>query len=63
MKLTYDGDLFDAIEFGDLESVKLYWQDSIEINYQEKGGNTMLMLAVHYGFEDIVKYYCQRNRI
>ncbi len=36
MGLTYDGDIFDAIEFGDLESVKMYWQKRIEIDYQEK---------------------------
>jgi ankyrin repeat protein len=56
MELTYDRDIFDAIEFGDLESVKMYWQKRIEIDYQEKGGNTMLMLAVYYGFIDIVEY-------
>lgn len=56
MELIYDGDIFDAIEFGDLESVKMYWQERIVIDYQEKEGNTMLMLAVYYGFTDIVEY-------
>ncbi len=53
---TYDGDIFDAIEFGDLESVKMYWTESIEIDYQEKGGNTMLMLASYYGVEEIFEF-------
>ncbi len=61
MKLIYDGDLFDAIELGDLESVKMYWQEGIEIDYQEKGGNSMLMLAVSYGFRDIVEYLLSKQ--
>lgn len=61
MELTNDGDIFDAIEFGDLESVKRYWTDSIEIDYQEKGGNTMLMLASFYGFEDIFEFLLSKR--
>lgn len=61
MELTYDGDIFDAIEFGDLESVKMYWQARIEIDYQEKEGNTMLMLAVYYGIIDIVEYLLSKG--
>lgn len=61
MSLTYDGDIFDAIEFGYLKSVKLYWRESIEIDYQEKGGNTMLMLAGYYGFEDIFEFLLSKK--
>ena len=59
--LTYDGDLFDAVAFGDRESVKMYWQDSIEINHPEKGGNTMLMIATFYGFEDMCKFFLSKR--
>jgi hypothetical protein len=61
MKLTYDGDLFDAIELGDLESAKIYWSEDIEIDYQEKGGNSMLMLAVSYGFKDVVEFLLSKQ--
>ena len=44
MKLTYDGDLFDTIELGDLQTVKIYWQEGIEIDYQEKGYDQILNL-------------------
>ena len=61
MKLTYDPDIFDAIEFGYLESIKTYWQDDIDIDHQEKGGNSMLMLADSYGQEDIVEFLISKN--
>jgi ankyrin repeat protein len=61
MKLNYDGDLFDAIELGDLESAKIYWSEDIEIDYQEKGGNSMLMLAVSYGFKDVVEFLLSKQ--
>lgn len=35
MALTYDGDILDAIEFGDLESIQMYWQKNIDIDYKE----------------------------
>lgn len=61
MEQTYDADIFDAIEFGDLESVKMYWREKIEVDYQEKGGNTMLMLASHYGFEKIFEFLLSKR--
>lgn len=51
MEQTYDPAIFDAIGFGDLESAKMHWLDKIEIDNQEKGENTMLMLVSNYGFE------------
>ena len=56
IKLTYDADIFDAIEFGDLETIQSFWQEDIDIDYQEKGRNSMLMLAVSYGYEEIVSF-------
>ena len=61
MEQTYDGDIFDAIEFGDFESVKMHWKASIDIDYRGKSGNTMLMLATYYGFEDIVEYLLSKG--
>ncbi len=61
MDLSYDGDIFDAVEFGDLESLKMYWQDGIDIDYQEKEGNTLLILAVYYGWEEIVQFLLSKG--
>lgn len=61
MDLTYDGDIFDAVEFGDLDTLKLYWQDAIDLDYQEKEGNTLLMLAVSYGWEEIVQFLLSKG--
>lgn len=59
--IPYDPDIFDAVVFGDLESIKMYWQNDINVNYQEKRGATMLMLAAYYGFEDIVEYLMSKG--
>jgi ankyrin repeat protein len=61
MHLHYDPDIFDAIAFDDLESLKMYWQASIDINFREKNGNTMLMLAAHHGFEDIFEFLLSKG--
>ncbi|MCG8329697.1 MAG: ankyrin repeat domain-containing protein [Chitinophagales bacterium] len=60
-KLKYDADIFDAIEFGDIETVKLFWTKHIDINFQEKNGSTMLMLAVAYGDKQIVKFLLSKG--
>lgn len=59
--MNFDPDIFDAIEFGDLESVKMYWTDEIDIDFQDSYGITMTMLAAKYQFEEIVKYLLEFN--
>lgn len=56
MKMEYDPDIFDAVEFGDLESIKLYLNENINIDHQDLNGMTLLMFASYYGFEEIVEY-------
>lgn len=36
--MEYDADIFDAVEFGDLESIKTYWTDQINIDWQDGDG-------------------------
>ena len=36
--MSYDADIFDAVEFGDLLSVQMYWTDAININWQDETG-------------------------
>jgi len=59
--INYDPDIFDAVEFGNLDSIKMYWQKDIDIDFLEKGGATMLMLAAYYGFEDIAEYLLSKG--
>ncbi len=54
--MEFDPDIFDAIEFGDFDTVQRYWTDQINIDFQDNLGRTMLMLAVYYEFVDIVIY-------
>ena len=61
MKLKYDPDIFDAVEFGDIETVKMYFTEDIDINYQEPNGRDMIMIASYYGHVDILKYLLKYN--
>ncbi len=61
MKLKYDPDIFDAVEFGDIDSVKMYFTEDIDINYQELNGRDMTMIASYYGHAEILKYLLQYN--
>tara|TARA_B100000795_G_C22751296_1_gene419536 strand:- start:73 stop:342 length:270 start_codon:yes stop_codon:yes gene_type:complete len=54
--MEFDADIFDAVEFGDLATVKNYWKDSININYQDLNGMDLLMVACSYGHINIVTY-------
>lgn len=59
--MEYNADIYDAVELGDLDSVKLYWTENININYQDLNGMTLLMYASSYGFEDIVEFLLSFN--
>ncbi|MEZ4688018.1 MAG: ankyrin repeat domain-containing protein [Bacteroidia bacterium] len=54
--MNFDPDIFDAIEVGDLNSIEMYWTENIDIDYQDNNGQSMLMLAAYYGFQEIVEY-------
>lgn len=49
-----DPDIFDAVEFGDLETVISYCTDHNKIDYQDLRGETLLMLAVRNNHPSIV---------
>ena len=59
--MEFDFDIFDAVEFNDLKSVKLYWRQSININWQDQNGMDLLMLACSYGHLEIVKYLIDKK--
>jgi ankyrin repeat protein len=54
--MEYDADIFDAVEFGDLEIVKLYWTDEINIDWQDSNGMNLVMTACLFGHIEIVKH-------
>jgi len=54
--MEYDADIFDAIEFGDLETVELYWSEKTNIDFQDNDGITLIMLATRYNHKEIVDY-------
>ena len=54
--MEFDLDIFDAVEFGDLDTLKSYWKDSININFQDSNGMDLLMIACSYGHIEIVKF-------
>lgn len=54
--MKFDSDIFDAVTFGDLDSVQMYWSDEIDIDYQDKFGMTLLMYASMYGWSEIIDY-------
>lgn len=55
-KIKYDPDIFDAVELGDFNSVKMYWTEEIDVNCQDNLGMTLLMYAALYGWHEIVDY-------
>ncbi|MEO1654053.1 MAG: ankyrin repeat domain-containing protein [Bacteroidota bacterium] len=58
--MEYDPDIFDAVIFGDLASIILYWAEDTDINYQENGF-TLMMLAVMFNHKDIVDYLLSKK--
>ena len=52
--MEYDSDLFDAAEFGDLDTLKSYWSNEININWQDLNGMDLVMTACQFGNKDIV---------
>jgi ankyrin repeat protein len=59
--MSYDADIFDAVEFGDLLSVQMYWTDAINIDWQDETGTDLLMLACGYGHIEIVHFLLSFN--
>ncbi len=43
--MEFDSDIFDAVEFGDLESVKRYRTKDININFQDDNGISLIGLT------------------
>ncbi|MFK7808086.1 MAG: ankyrin repeat domain-containing protein [Saprospiraceae bacterium] len=54
--MEYDSDIFDAVEFGDLKSVKRHWTKEINVNFQDENGISLIMLASRYNHKDIVNH-------
>jgi ankyrin repeat protein len=54
----YDGDFFDAVEFGDLDGAKMYScnGEAVDINCRERHDQTVLMIASYYGHSHIVAW-------
>ena len=59
--MEYDADIFDAVEFGDLDSVKRYWTKEINIDFQDDNGMSMIMLATRYNHIDIINHLLTLN--
>ena len=59
--MKFDADIFDAVEFDDIESVKMYWTDEIDVDYQDMNGTTLLMLACSYNNKTIVEFLLQHE--
>ena len=54
--MEYDADIFDAAEFGDLDTLKSYWSDQINIDWQDLDGMDLVMTACKFGNKDIISY-------
>ena len=54
--MEFDADIFDAVEFGDLQTVQSYWTEEINIDWQDGKGMSLLMYASYYGHSDIVRF-------
>ncbi|MBS9770788.1 MAG: ankyrin repeat domain-containing protein [Trichodesmium erythraeum GBRTRLIN201] len=54
--MEYDADIFDAVEFGDLESIKIFWSKETNIDWQDNNGINLIMLASRYNHKEIVKH-------
>lgn len=59
--MKFDPDIFDAVELGDLESVKMYWDDDTDVDAQDLNGMTLLMLAVYYKNKEIVQFLLEKG--
>ena len=59
--MKYDGDIFDAVEYGELEQVKMFWTDEIDVNWQDGAGMDLMMLACHHGHYEIAHHLLQFN--
>jgi ankyrin repeat protein len=63
----FDADLFDAVEFGDLDWIKQSLGSTgvdgqpIDIDAQNSRGETILMLASSYGYIEIVHFLLSHN--
>ncbi len=53
-----DADFLDAIEFGDLNSARMYSGNdkAIKVNLPDLSGKTPLMIAAYYGHKEIVEW-------
>ncbi len=57
-----DGDLFDAVEFGDREYAEILLDDpDVNVNAQDLAGTTILMLASYYGHLQLVQLILSRG--
>lgn len=59
--MNYDADIFDAVESGDLETIKSYWTKEIDIDFQDNNGMNLIMLASTYNQKEIVSYLLTLN--
>lgn len=59
--MKYDADIFDAVEFGDLETIIDFWTEDTDIDYQEDNGVNLIMLATKYKHKHIVKHLLTLN--
>ncbi len=57
----YDGDFFDAVEFGDIETMELYFSEEIDLNVKDARGRTVLMLAASYGNRDVIHWLLNKG--
>lgn len=51
---SYDGDFFDAVEFGSLNDAKTYYSSDLNIDYIDSRGMSVLMIAAYYSFSEIL---------
>ena len=59
--MEYDSDIFDAVEAGNLEEVKQYWREEINIDFQDENGLNLIMLASIYNHIEVVKFLLTLN--
>lgn len=59
--MEFDLDIFDAVELYELTSIKMYWQESTNIDWQDIRGRSLLILAAHYGDPEIIQYLLSKN--
>ncbi|MEO0683853.1 MAG: ankyrin repeat domain-containing protein [Cyanobacteria bacterium J06649_11] len=59
--LNFDADIFDAAEVGDIETVERFWSESIDVDYQDLAGRTLLMYAASNGHIDVFNFLFKHN--